>query len=498
LSAEGTAAPSGLAARVEAPPIEPAAEEGDPRRWLVLITVLVGQFLIISAAGAVNIALPSIREDLDASDAGMQWILVLYQLGFAATLVTGGRLGDLFGRKRVFLVGLAGFVAASALAAAAPGIGVLVFSRLLQGVFGGVAAPQVLAMIQVAFPPAERPKAFAAFGTVNGSAFMIGLLLTGGLLGLDPFGLDWRVLFLLNVVVGAVAMAASAVVLPRTLRGPRRRLDLAGVALASAGSLLLLYPLVQGRNAGWPPLFFALLALSVPVLASFLALERRRTDRDADPLVDLRLFRARSFRGGLATMVAFSFGTIPTFFIITLTVQEGLGFSPLKTAVTTAPTPLGVVATAMLSSRLVPRFGRRMMAVSALCGMSACVVLAGTLAWGPRPLEPWHLIPALLLQGASTGTGMTALVNLTLADVRPEDAGSASGVFQTVQQSMAAVGIAGVGIVFFGVIGGATGLDPHVDGATAALALTFATNLGVLGLHLLLPSPHRGARRRTS
>lgn len=460
---------------------------GHPQRWLVLVIVLLGQFMIVGAVGTVNIALPSIQDDLDASASAIQWVLVLYQLGFAVVLVTGGRLGDLWGRKRVFLLGLGGFVAASTVAAVAPTIQVLVAARLAQGMFGGVTAPQVLAVIQVAFPPAERPRAFAAFGMVSGSAFMVGQVMSGGLIRLDLFGLDWRSPFVVNLVLGVVALVAAAAVLPETGTTRSQRLDLVGVAMASAGGLLVLYPLIQGRNAGWPPVFGLLLAAAVPVLVAFVRHERRLAAAGGDPLIDLGLFRARSFRGGLIVALAYSFSTLPTFYVLTLTLQLGFGFDALEAALATAPTPLAVIAASLLSARLLPRFGRRMVAVAACFGFAASLAIMATMALGPRPLHPAHLIPALVLLGTNNGFGMTSVVNLTLADVTTEHAGSASGLLQTVQQSAAALGVALAGIVFFGTVGSVTTLDSYVGGMAATLVGTMASSLLVIALHRRLP-----------
>lgn len=467
------------------------AGAGAGNRWLVLVIVLLGQTLITGSVGMMNIALASIRDDLGASGAAIQWVIVLYQIGFAVVLVTGGRLGDLYGRKRVFIVGLAGYVAASMLAAIAPNVGVLIAARLLQGVFGGITAPQVLAVIQVAFPLGERPKAFAAFGMVNGSGFMVGQLMSGALIQLDLFDLSWRLPFLVGVGLGVVALVTAVVVLPETPVVHEHRLDLVGVALVSGAGLLVLYPLIQGRAAGWPPLFFALLVLAAPVLAVFLRWERRLTDAGREPLVDMELFRTRSFRAGLLVAVAFSFSTLPTFYTLTLALQLGFRYDSLEAALATAATPVAVICVSILSARLLPRFGRKVMAASSLFGITASLALMATMASAPRPLNALHLIPALLLLGCNNGLGMTSVVNLTLTDVPEESAGSASGLMQTVQQSSGALGVAVAGIIFFGVLGSSTSTQAHVDGLTATLWLTIGSCVTVFLLHFLLPPKAR-------
>jgi EmrB/QacA subfamily drug resistance transporter len=462
---------------------------GHPQRWLILVIVLLGQFMVVSAIGAINITLPDIQDDLGASDSAIQWVLVLYQLSFAVVLVTGGRLGDLYGRKRVFIIGLAGFVGASTLAAMAPTVEVLMVARLLQGVFGGVTSPQVLAVIQVAFPARERPRAFAAFGMVAGSAFMIGQVMSGALVELDPFSLGWRSPFVFNVVVGAIALAFAVKVLPETGVTHRHRLDVQGVLLASLGGLLLLYPLIQGRADGWPPQYFVMLALAVPVMALFVRLERRLTERGGEPLVNTRLFRARSYRSGLLVALAFSFSTFPTFYVLTLTLQLGFGFDPLEAALATAPTPIAVIGMSSLSARLLPRYGRRTMAAASMFGAAASVAIIVTLEVAAQPLSPLALVPALVLLGCNNGLGMTSIVNLTLADVEEEHAGAASGLLQTVQQATSAIGVALAGIVYFGTIGSEPTLDDYVRGLDAVLIVTVCTSAVVFALHFLLP-PH--------
>jgi EmrB/QacA subfamily drug resistance transporter len=463
------------------------ADAGHRQRWLVLVVVLLGQFMVVSAMGAMNITLPDIKSDLGAPDAAIQWVLVLYQLGFAVVLVTGGRLGDIHGRKVMFLIGLSGFVVASLVAALAPTVELLIAARLFQGLFGGITAPQVLAVIQVAFSAEERPRAFAAFGMVAGSAFMIGQILSGALLEIDLFGLGWRGPLLVNVVIGVVAVTIAVRVLPEAVGTGGHRLDVAGMLLASLGGILLIYPMIQGRADGWPPVYLVMLGLSVPVFVLFVQLERRLTYGDGEPLVDLRLFADRSYRSGLLVAVAFAIGAFPMFYVLTLTLQLGFGYEPLEAALATAATPIALIAASSLSSRLLPRFGRRTMAIAAVLGVLASLAMIVTLEIAPRPPSPVQLIPALVLLGFNNGLGMTALINLTLADVTAENAGAASGLLQTVQQGTSALGIALAGIVYFGTIGGDTGVDDYVRGFQATLLVVIGSNILVFALHFLLP-----------
>src|SRR6266702_4801129 len=243
--------------------------QADPRRWLTLVILLLAGFMNLLDVSIVNIAIPSIQRDLHASYADVQWTLAGYALSYALVLITGGRLGDTFGRKRLFLIGVAGFTVMSVLCGAAQSAGMLIASRVGQGALGALMIPQLLSVIQVSFPAAERIKALAAFGVTAGLGTVSGPLLGGLLIQSNLLGLDWRPIFLINVPVGVLAVIASAVLVRESRAPSPPKLDPAGVALISAALLLLLYPLVQGRQLGWPAWTFASMAASVPMLAVF-------------------------------------------------------------------------------------------------------------------------------------------------------------------------------------------------------------------------------------
>src|SRR6202046_305073 len=242
-------------------------EDAAPRRWLTLVILLLAAFMNLLDVSIVNIAIPSIQRDLHASYADVQWALAGYTLAYALVLITGGRLGDAFGRKRLFLIGVIGFTIMSALCGAAQSAEMLIACRVVQGAMGGIMVPQVLSVIQVISPPAERIKALAGFGVTAGLGTVSGPLLGGLLIQHNLFGWDWRPIFLINVPVGIVAIVASAI-LVRESRAPRRpRLDPAGVVLVSAALLLLLYPLVEGRQLGWPLWTYVSMGAAVPGVA---------------------------------------------------------------------------------------------------------------------------------------------------------------------------------------------------------------------------------------
>jgi EmrB/QacA subfamily drug resistance transporter len=440
---------------------------GDPRRWAALAVVLVAGFMQLVDISIVNVAIPSLQRDLDATYSQVQWVLAGYQLAFAVMLITGGRLGDIFGRRRLFMLGMAGFTAASALCGTAQSPGMLIGSRVLQGVMGAVMFPQILSVIQVTFPPRQRAAAFGIFGATIGLATITGPLVGGLLIEADVLGLGWRPIFLVNVPIGIGALIAAPFFLGES-RAPRAlRLDLVGVGLATAGLLLLVYPLVQGRDLDWPPWTFASMAASVLVLAAFAAWERRKKAADGSPLVDPALFRQRAFVAGLLVAGIFFMG-VPAFFLtFTLWLQIGLGFSALHAGVTGVPFAVGSALASTASVRLAPRLGRRILSVGTLLtavGMGAVIWTVDRYDGG---IHSWQLVPALAICGLGLGCVVAPLVNVVLAGISAQDAGSASGVLTTVQQVGGAVGVAVVGVIFFGLLssqaaGVATDLAPRL------------------------------------
>jgi EmrB/QacA subfamily drug resistance transporter len=430
-----------------------APGSADPRRWVALAVVLIAGFMQLVDISIVNVAIPSIQRDLDATYADIQWVLAGYQLAFAVMLITGGRLGDIFGRKRLFMIGMAGFTLASALCGLAQTPDMLIASRILQGLFGAIMFPQVLSIIQVTFPPQERATAFGLFGATIGLATITGPLVGGLLIQADLFGLEWRPIFLVNLPIGIAALAVAARFLVESKAPRALRLDPVGVVVVTAGLLLLVYPLVQGRDLGWPPWTFLSMAASVPVLAGFAVYERYKKALDGSPLVDMDLFRQRSFVPGLLLAGIFFMG-IPAFFLtFSLWLQIGLGFSALHAGLTGAPFAVGSALASAASVRLVPILGRRILSAGSLLLLAGMVALMWTVDRYGGAVTSWQLLPALLLCGLGLGSVIAPLVNVVLAGIRAQDAGSASGVLTTVQQIGGAIGVALIGVVFFGLLG---------------------------------------------
>jgi EmrB/QacA subfamily drug resistance transporter len=452
---------------------EPGRAPGgaDPRRWVALAVVLIAGFMQLVDISIVNVAIPSIQRDLDATYSQIQWVLAGYQLAFAVMLITGGRLGDIYGRKRLFMTGMAGFVLASALCGLAQSMGMLIGSRVFQGLMGAIMFPQILSVIQVTFPPRERGTAFGLFGATIGLATITGPLVGGLLINADLFGLEWRPIFLVNVPIGIAALAVATRYLAES-RAPRAlRPDPVGVAIVTVGLLLLVYPLVQGRDLDWPLWTFLSIAASVPVLIGFGIYERHKKARDGSPLVDMDLFRQRSFVPGLLVAGIFFMG-IPAFFLtFSLWLQIGLGFSALHAGLTGAPFAVGSAVASTASVRLAPSLGRRILSIGALLLVAGMVGLIWTVGRYDGAVHSWQLLPALLVCGLGLGCVVAPLVTVVLAGIRGQDAGAASGVLSTVQQVGGAVGVALVGVIFFGLLGSqaASVADDLIPGMQASL-----------------------------
>ena len=466
-----------------------ASAAPDPRRWLTLGILLLATFMNLLDISIVNIAIPSIQANLHASYADVQWALAGYTLAYAVVLITGGRLGDAYGRKRLFLIGVTGFTIMSALCGAAQTPSTLIACRVVQGAMGAIMIPQVLAVIQVIFPPRERIKALAGFGVTAGLGTVSGPLLGGLLTQHNLLGLHWRPIFLINVPIGIIAVIVSAV-LVRESRAPRPpRLDPGGVVLVTAALLLLLYPLVQGRQLGWPTWTFVAMAASVPVFALFVWYERIKTRRDGSPLVELSLFRLRSFRIGIGIAVTFFLGVTSFALILTLFLQIGLGFTPLHAGLTFLPFSGGVLVASGAAARLAPRFGRGVTMTGALVMAAGMAGLIATVSrYGPA-VTTWDMVPALVVAGLGMGTVLAPLADILLAGVDRQHAGSASGLFNTSLQVGASVGVAVIGVIFFGLLGSQSGP------AATAVAPQLRSGLAAAGVPAA-PVPHIEAQFR--
>ncbi|HEY4824213.1 MAG TPA: MFS transporter, partial [Solirubrobacteraceae bacterium] len=289
-----------------------------PKRWLILFVILAAECMDLLDGTVVNVAAPTIHHDLHASSTELQWIVGGYPLALAVGLLIGGRLGDLFGRRRMFLIGAAGFTAASAACGLAPSTGFLVGARLAQGLCGAMMIPQGLGVIREVFPADELPKAFGLFGPVMGSAAMIGPILGGALIALDLFGSGWRLVFLINVPLGIAAVIGAAVLLPVTRTRHADSLDLGGAVLAAVGAVAIVYPLIQGRELGWPAWTYASMGASVVLFALLARHLRRRKAAGRDPLIEPSIFTHRGYTAGALVLMLYFGGMVGSMLTLTL------------------------------------------------------------------------------------------------------------------------------------------------------------------------------------
>ncbi|SNT62535.1 drug resistance transporter, EmrB/QacA subfamily [Asanoa hainanensis] len=463
-------------AAVAAPTADPPAYRW---RWVALFAILTAEVMDLLDALVTTIAGPTIRADLGAPESTIQWLAAGYTLAMAVGLVTGGRLGDLYGRRRMFLVGTGGFVAASLLCAVAQGEGTLVTARVLQGLFGAVLLPQGLGLIKEMFPPSQVGAAFGLFGPVMGLSAVGGPILAGWLVDADLFGLGWRMIFLVNLPIGLLGLVLALRFLPASRDTASPRLDLVGVGLVSAAMFLLVYPIVQGRELGWPAWTFASMAAALGIFGLFGWYEVRRQRRGLDPLVVPTLFRKRAFTGGLVAGTAYFAGMLGFSLTLSLYLQLGLGFSPLRTGLTTVPQAIGVVAGFGLSAaggfarkhgRVALQAGVTVMALAVLAFLATVHLSA--------EVSSWRLAPALALFGIGMGLAMAPFFDIILAGVSPGESGSASGALNAAQQFAGALGVATLGTLFFNRATGPAGVPGAIESVlwavTGLLALTFA------------------------
>jgi len=454
----------------------------DPGRWRTLAIVLSAAFLVTFDFFVVNVSIPSIRAGLHASFADLQLVIASYGLTYSVLLITGGRLGDIYGRKRMFLRGIAGFTLASVLCGTAPSPGFLIASRALQGSMAAMLFPQVLSLIQVTFPVHERAKAFGFFGMIVGTASFSGNVLGGLLVSANVFGLSWRPIFLINLPIGAIAILSARRTIHESRSPKARRLDLGGVALMTASLSMLLYPLVKGREEGWPAWTYFSAAGSVLVLALFVRYEQRVTGRGGSPLVELSLFHDRAFVTGLFSAVCF-FSTTASFFLIsTIFLQNGLGYSARDAGLTFGSFAVAFLCSSLASVRVQPKLGSRIINVGAACMICGLIVLLWMARARGAALTGLELAPALMIYGTGQGFVMPTLISTVLINIKGHDAGSASGVLTTVQQCSFATGVAAIGTIFFSALGGRTGADVFVH----ALFRAFSVNICLLGATFLL------------
>jgi EmrB/QacA subfamily drug resistance transporter len=427
--------------------------ESHPRKWLILALVLTAECMDLLDSTIVNVAAPTIRRNLHSSASALQWIIGGYALAFSVGLLAGGRLGDIYGRRRLFVIGALGFVTASAACAFATSTEMLIGCRLAQGTAAALLIPQGLGILRDVFAPEEQSSAFAVFGPVIGGSAVLGPILGGALIAANLFGSGWRLIFFINLPLGLIAALGAVRIMPES-RAPRPpRLDYVGVVLAAAGTGLLIYPLIQGRQAGWPAWTYLMGAGSV-IAFTMLALWSRRVRRaGGDPLIEAGIFRHRAYSAGLASMLVFFSGMIGTLLCLTLYLQFGEHFSAIHAGLSLAPWAFGTALGAGLGAGvLVPRFGRVVLQAGAVIFGGGMWWLHATVASHGLHTTSLDIAAPFVVGGAGMGMLVSPLFDFVLAGVRDDEVGSASGVTNSVQQLAGCIGVAVLGTVFFSVL----------------------------------------------
>lgn len=481
---------AGPAAAAPATPTAPQpAFTPYPARWRVLPVILAAMFMAMFDYFVVNVAASSLQHDLRAGQAALELIVGGYGFAYASGLITGGRLGDLYGHRKLFVVGMTLFALASLLCGLAPNGGSLVAFRVLQGATAALMVPQVLALINTMFPPHERAKAMSAFGATIGIGAVAGQVLGGVLLDANLFGWGWRTIFFINVPIGLAALLLAARWLPKSEPTHRPKLDPVGATGISLALALVLIPITLGRPEGWPVWTIVSMAAALPVLVATLYYERRLQARDGQPVLDLEMVRERVFAAGMVISGGYLAFFAGFMLCLTLLLQDGLGLTPLKAGLAFAP--LGVafaVSSFFLARRVANRIGNRVIVVGALLSLIGLATTWAVLAAQGSHVTALELIPGGVVVGLGNGLAIPSMIGAVLSSgIEPHKAGMAAGVLTTAQQFGNAVGATVLGTIFFSVLGSGLALGSYVSAMETSVAVGLAIVLVVLASAFLLP-----------
>jgi EmrB/QacA subfamily drug resistance transporter len=465
ITAPGNASPDSGAATLSVKPFESELKRpSSPRpvrlgvqkkalanRWISLAVILVGPFLGVIDFFIANIGIPTIRTSLGASFSEIELVIAGYGLTYAVCLITGGRLGDIFGRKVTFILGMAGFTATSALCGLAPTAAWLIFWRLVQGSAAAVMFPQALSFIQVNFTGPSKRLAFSLYGAMIGFGSIVGQLLGGFLIQANLFDLGWRPIFLINLPIGIITIASASILLRESRAKTAPKLDLGGVAILTIGLALFSYPFMEGQQRGWPLWAWASLFASFPVLWAFYLFERMQSEKNRSPLIEPRLFRDRGFVVGLIVTCIYFGGHSSMILVLSLYLQYSLGLNPMYAGFALVPFSFAFLLGSTVSGKINGYLGRGSLhlgvAILAV-GIIALALEAGRV--------PGHLtlsfVLTCFLYGIGRGIVTSPLYNTVLSGIPQKDVGAASGVTSTMPQLANSVGIALIGAVVFSAI----------------------------------------------
>jgi EmrB/QacA subfamily drug resistance transporter len=418
--------------------------------WAPLPVVLIAPFMVVLDFFIVNVAVPSMQTRLHAGTGAVEWVIAGYGLTFAVGLITGGRLGDRFGRRRMFSLGLLLFTIASAACGLASSPSLLVAARIGQGLAAALLMPQALAILGVVYEGARRVQAFSVYGMALGLAAVSGQLIGGALIQANPAGLGWRTVFLINIPIGAVGLALAPRLVPESRAEGSPGLDLTGAALVTLGLTAVVLPLIEGRSHGWPLWTWLSLGVSPLLLYGFARHQRWVGRRGGDPLLHPQLFTERAFTVGLLAQLAFFSGMASFFLVFALYLQQGRGLDPLQAGLVFTILAGAYLVASAQAPQLTQRLGRKLPISGAALLAAGHALLAATVVEVGTGHSVVLLAPTLLLIGAGMGLVLTPLTSTVLATLAPERAGAASGVLSTMQQVGNALGVAITGVIFYG------------------------------------------------
>ena len=421
-------------------------------RGVATTVLMVATFMDLMDSTITNVALPTIGKNLGATPEQLEWTVAGYVIAFATLLITGGRLGDIFGHRRIFVIGIVGFTLASLGAALSQTGDLLVAARVLQGGFAGIMMPQVLSSVQVMFAPEERAPVLGIIGSLSALGAVGGLILGGWLVTADLLGMGWRSIFLVNVPIGVALVVAALLFVPRSRSEHPLRPDLVGVVLGGVGVFLVVFPLTDGRAVGWAWWIWAMLITSPFVIAAFVWQQGRMLKAHKAPLLPLPLFRDRGFASGQLVQVLSSIGNGGYVLILLYYVQSALGFTALAAGLTLLPFALGSMAAAPLAILATKRIGKWAVLLGGLVQAAALTWVMWTIWTAGAALTGWDVTAPLTLVGAGMMTLIMPLTSITLESVPTPDAGAASGTLTTFGQIGMVLGVALAGSVFFGIL----------------------------------------------
>ncbi|GEB32227.1 MFS transporter [Brevibacillus parabrevis] len=467
-------------------------QQVDPRRWYALAVILLPILLNSLNTYMIQVALPLIQHSLHASFSDAQLIVTCFSLSLAVALVVSGKLGDIYGRKRLLLVGVSGFTLMALLGGLTASSALLIVIRLVQGLAAALIQPQVLSMMQLQFLPREKGLVFSIYGALLGFGFAFAPTLGGMLLHWNVIELGWRTIFFFNVPFGMLILLCMPL-LPESSGERTQKVDWTGTAFLMSGLFMLVYPLSEGQKQGWPDWIWGCLALSLLLLLAFVAVEVAKQKRKRVPLIDLAIFKQRLFGVGMAAVILIYLSTFSFYFILTYYLQFGLHFDAQATSLAFLPLGGGFFLTSLISSRVVDRWGMSVLRIGALVTGICCFVFCFFLQMDAVHLLRMPFIALFFVHGLGVGLVTTPLTRVVLSTVPAKDAGTGSGLFNTVMYMANSLGVALIGILFSAALGQSMAsavLSDYARAFSTSLTACGSLALAAFGCLCFLPNRH--------